>query len=395
MNHFPRFYLWIISFFCSTITLVVSAISVPIINEFVALNKSTLYDEDGQSSDWIEIFNPNQEAINLEGYFLTNNSNNLEKWRFPNFSLDANGYLIVFASGKDRDNGELHTNFRISKSGGYLGLVDPDGKSIVSEFSKFPVQFENFSYGIKSKANSFKTTLVKEGDACKIIVPTSDIGTAWLSVTYNDETWSDATTGIGYERSSGYENLIGAGGDIEGETYDKNSTAYIRIPFSIDTIKGLSALTFRMKYDDGFIAYINGKEIAFGNKPSLPAWNSDASTDHPDSQATSFVDTDLSVQASEILQEGNNLLAIHSMNGDTRSSDLLALPRLEAQFIIEADEGGEQAPPELGYFQAPTPNKNNGSDSGLPSSEVIISQPGRGFTGSSVSYTHLTLPTKA
>ena len=382
MNHFPRFYLWIISFFCSTITLVVSAISVPIINEFVALNKSTLYDEDGQSSDWIEIFNPNQEAINLGGYFLTNNSNNLEKWRFPNFSLDANGYLIVFASGKDRDNGELHTNFRISKSGGYLGLVDPDGKSIVSEFSEFPVQFENFSYGIKSKATSFKTTLVKEGDACKIIVPTSDIGTAWRSVTYNDETWSDATTGIGYERSSGYENLIGAGGDIEGETYDKNSTAYIRIPFSIDTIKGLSALTFRMKYDDGFIAYINGKEIAFGNKPSSPAWNSDASTDHPDSQATSFVDTDLSVQASEILREGNNLLAIHSMNGDTRSSDLLALPRLEAQFIIEADEGGEQAPPELGYFQAPTPNKNNGSDSGLPSSEVIISQPGRGFTGS-------------
>ena len=121
MNHFPRFYLWIISFFCSTITLVVSAISVPIINEFVALNKSTLYDEDGQSSDWIEIFNPHQEAINLGGYFLTNNSNNLEKWRFPNFSLDANGYLIVFASGKDRDNGELHTNFRISKSGGYLG----------------------------------------------------------------------------------------------------------------------------------------------------------------------------------------------------------------------------------------------------------------------------------
>ena len=116
MIHFPRFYLSIISFFFSTITLVVSALSVPIINEFVALNKSTLYDEDGQSSDWIEIFNPNQEAINLEGYFLTNNSNNLEKWRFPNFSLDANGYLIVFASGKDRDNGELHTNFRISKS---------------------------------------------------------------------------------------------------------------------------------------------------------------------------------------------------------------------------------------------------------------------------------------
>ena len=382
MNYFPRFYLSIILFLSPIIFLDLSAISAPIINEFVALNRSTLYDEDGQSSDWIEIFNPNQDAINLEGYFLTNNSNNLEKWRFPKISLDADGYLIVFASGKDRDNGELHTNFKISKSGGYLGLVDPDGKTVVSEFSEFPVQFEDFSYGIKSKATSFTKTLVKEGDACRIIVPTSSIGTAWRSVNYNDETWSDATTGIGYERSSGYENLIGAGGDIEGETYDKNSTAYVRIPFSVDSTKGLSGLTFRMKYDDGFIAYINGKEIASGNKPSSPAWNSDASSDHPDSQATSFVDTDLSAQASEILQAGNNLLAIHSMNGDTRSSDLLALPRLEAQFIIEADEGEEQAPPELGYFQVPTPNKNNGSNSGLPSSEVIISQPGRGFTGS-------------
>ena len=112
--------------------------------------------------------------------------------------------------------------------------------------------------------------------------------------------------------------MIGAGGDIEGETYDINSTAYIRIPFSIDSLEGLSSLTFRMKYDDGFIAYINGVEIASGNKPSSPAWNSDASTDHPDSQAISFVDTDLSTQALGLLKTGNNLLAIHSMNGDTR-----------------------------------------------------------------------------
>ena len=136
-----------------------------------------------------------------------------------------------------------------------------------------------------------------------------------------------------------------------------------------------------MKYDDGFIAYINGTEIASGNKPVSPAWNSDASTDHPDSQAISFVDTDLSAQVAEIVRTGNNVLAIHVMNGDTRSSDLLALPRLEAQFIIKPDEGVEPKPPELGYFQIPSPGKNNGSDSGLPSGPVLISQPGRGFTG--------------
>ena len=382
MNVLLKPYLAIIFFISTVLFLEFRALSSPVINEFLALNKSTIYDEDGQSSDWIEIFNPNQSAVNLEGYYLTNDSNDLEKWRFPNVSIAEGEYLIVFASGKDRDNGELHTNFKISKLGGYLGLVDPDGKTVVSEFAEFPVQFENFSYGIKSKATSFSRTLVKEGDACKVLVPTSSIGTAWRSINYNDQAWSDATTGIGYERSSGYENLIGAGGDIEGETYDINSTAYIRIPFSIDSLEGLSSLTFRMKYDDGFIAYINGVEIASGNKPSSPAWNSDASTDHPDSQAISFVDTDLSTQALGLLKTGNNLLAIHSMNGDTRSSDLLALPRLEAQFIIQPDEEEEPVPPEFAYFQIPTPQKNNGSESGLPASKVMISQPGRGFSGS-------------
>ena len=382
MNVLLKPYLAIIFFISTVLFLEFRALSSPVINEFLALNKSTIYDEDGQSSDWIEIFNPNQSAVNLEGYYLTNDSNNLEKWRFPNVSIAEGEYLIVFASGKDRDNGELHTNFKISKLGGYLGLVDPDGKTVVSEFAEFPVQFENFSYGIKSKATSFSRTLVKEGDACKVLVPTSSIGTAWRSINYNDQAWSDATTGIGYERSSGYENLIGAGGDIEGETYDINSTAYIRIPFSIDSLEGLSSLTFRMKYDDGFIAYINGVEIASGNKPSSPAWNSDASTDHPDSQAISFVDTDLSTQALGLLKTGNNLLAIHSMNGDTRSSDLLALPRLEAQFIIQPDEEEEPVPPEFAYFQIPTPQKNNDSESGLPASKVMISQSGRGFSGS-------------
>ena len=189
MNVLLKPYLAIIFFISTVLFLEFRAQSSPVINEFLALNKSTIYDEDGQSSDWIEIFNPNQSAVNLEGYYLTNDSNNLEKWRFPNVSIAEGEYLIVFASGKDRDNGELHTNFKISKLGGYLGLVDPDGKTVVSEFAEFPVQFENFSYGIKSKATSFSRTLVKEGDACKVLVPTSSIGTAWRSINYNDQAW--------------------------------------------------------------------------------------------------------------------------------------------------------------------------------------------------------------
>ena len=123
MNHPPKCYRTIILLCCSILFLISRVFSAPIINEFVALNKSTLYDEDGQSSDWIEIHNPHQDTVDLEGYFLTNDPEDLKKWKFPKVSLAVDAYLIVFASGKDRVNGELHTNFRISKSGGYLGPV--------------------------------------------------------------------------------------------------------------------------------------------------------------------------------------------------------------------------------------------------------------------------------
>ncbi|MEC7638138.1 MAG: lamin tail domain-containing protein, partial [Verrucomicrobiota bacterium] len=241
-RRFLKYTLYAFFLICSFWMHITDVFSTPVINEVVALNRSTLYDEDAESSDWIEIFNPNKDSINLEGYYLTDDQSDLKKWRFPNSLLASGEYVIVFASGKDRDEGELHANFKISKAGGYLGLVDPDGETVISEISDLPPQFEDFSYGIKSNSTSFSKVLVREGDACKILVPTRDIGTTWRTLIFNDQTWSDATTGIGYERSSGYQNLIGAGGDIEDETYDKNSTAYIRIPFFVESIKELSSL---------------------------------------------------------------------------------------------------------------------------------------------------------
>ena len=344
----------------------------------MSANSSVIYDEDAQSSDWIEIHNPELTAIDLNGYCLTDDPEEPDKWKFPEITLPAGGYLIVFASDKNRKVGELHTNFRLSnESGGYLALTDPDGQTFISGFTNYPRQLEDISYGRTQSGGNTTSVLVREGDACKLLVPTTDIGTSWQNIQFNDSAWEDATTGIGYERSSGYENLIGAGGDVEDATYDINSTVYIRIPFNLDSINGISGLNFRMKYDDGFIAYLNGVEIASGNKPQNPVWNSNASQDHPDSQATSFVDTNLSAQATNLLTAGNNILSIHAMNGDTTSSDLLALPRLEAEFISEPGEIGNP-----GYFQSATPGIANGTDQGLPSGRVQFSQPGRGFTGS-------------
>ena len=123
----------------------------PIINEFLASNKHTNKDEDGDASDWIEIYNPNSTTISLNGYFLTDKHSDLTEWEFPNVSLAGKGYLLVWASGKDRTDPTkpLHTNFKLSEDGEYLGLVDPDGVTVATDFgSAFPAQTDDVSYGV-------------------------------------------------------------------------------------------------------------------------------------------------------------------------------------------------------------------------------------------------------
>jgi hypothetical protein len=121
----------------------------PVISEFMADNQSTLADEDGQFSDWIELLNPTAGAVNLLGFFLTDDANDPTKWSFPNVSLAPGAYLIVWASGKNRVNpaAPLHTNFRLNKGGGYLGLFGP-GPLVVHEFNPYPPQEGDVSYGI-------------------------------------------------------------------------------------------------------------------------------------------------------------------------------------------------------------------------------------------------------
>lgn len=125
--------------------------SQPVINEFMASNTATLADDDGAFSDWIEIHNPGTAAVNLNGWYLTDSATNKTKWQFPAVSLPAGGYLVVFASDKNRRDAAapLHTNFALGASGDYLALISPDGTTIASEFSpKYPAQQEDVSYGM-------------------------------------------------------------------------------------------------------------------------------------------------------------------------------------------------------------------------------------------------------
>jgi hypothetical protein len=122
----------------------------PIISEFMAQNDTVLADEDEGFSDWVEIYNPGPGSTNLNGFYLTDDASNLTKWRLPSQSISAGGYLVVFASGKNRAvaGAPLHTSFSLDADGEYLALIASNGTTVVSSFGPaFPKQYPDVSYG--------------------------------------------------------------------------------------------------------------------------------------------------------------------------------------------------------------------------------------------------------
>lgn len=135
----PGIRIWLLFLLCVTR---LGAESVPVISEFMAQNDGGLRDVEGESPDWIEIFNPSASSLDLHGWHLTDNASDLTKWTFPATEIPPGGYLIVFASGKDRAlaGEELHTNFA-------LALVEPNGASIAHAYSPaYPIQRANVSF---------------------------------------------------------------------------------------------------------------------------------------------------------------------------------------------------------------------------------------------------------
>jgi hypothetical protein len=167
-----------------------------VISEFMAQNGTGLVDEDGAFSDWIEIHNRSATTENLNGYFLTDSAGDLTKWRLPNVSIEAGGYLTVFADSKNRisPTAPLHTNFALSAGGEYLGLVAPDGSTIVHQFAPgFEEQVEDVSYGLAQQT----ATLVSLGAPLSYVVPTAGqagLGDTWTQPGFNDASWNKTQT---------------------------------------------------------------------------------------------------------------------------------------------------------------------------------------------------------
>lgn len=345
----------------------------PRITEFLASNDSGLQDEDGAYSDWIEIHNPDQTAIDLAGWHLTDDPTTLNRWTFPSVSIPAGEYLVVFASNKERTlTSPLHTNFKLSAGGEYLALVSPS-LAITSEFT-FPEQSPDVSFGPTKTGNDF--ALVSESAPARAHVPDlaydSSVGTTWRDndSDFDTSTWQSGNLGVGLERSNGFENEFGI--DVNSSSWGINASVYIRVSFSpaIDLAE-IETLTLRMKVDDGFAAFINGTYVTGINDPSPLAWNSDATASMPDAQALQFQNFDLTAHIDKLVA-GDNLLAIHGLNRFSVSGDFLIRPELVATLT-------NPAPPVIGYFSSPTPGSENPTTNSPPptlepSSKVTLSE---------------------
>jgi hypothetical protein len=170
----------------------------PLITEFMADNKSTLADEDGQFPDWIEIHNPSATPLSLDGWSLTDTATNLTRWKFPAITLHPGEFRIVWASNKNRraPSAPLHTNFALANAGEYLALVRPDGTMHQDFGPAFPAQGPDESFGLRFVSE----TLVAAGNAgrYRIAANEADLPQGWQEPSFADSGWAAGASGYGF-----------------------------------------------------------------------------------------------------------------------------------------------------------------------------------------------------
>ena len=257
------------------------------LNELLASNRRGRRDDQGRSSDWIEIHNSGNQPLQLGGYHLTDDLKDLDKWAFPNSRISAGGYQLVWMSGSTQHGG-----------------LPPDALKP----SKTPTPFE--------------TTLVKHGANWKYALGgagqksfTNKSVKGWTAVDFDDGAFAVGPAGIGY------------GDDDDATTVPDGTTVVLaRHTFTLNEPLGSQALILQMDYDDGFAAYLNGTRVAAAGcrDEEEPNLDSLAKDSHDAGTAERF---DLS-KHSELLRPGKNVLAIAGLNISTGSSDLSLAPAL-------------------------------------------------------------------
>lgn len=244
------------------------------INEVVSSN-SVYMDEDGDTPDWLEIHNFGNQDVPLNGWSLSDDIDGNTKWIFPDIKIGPNQYILIWASSKDR--------------------------TIVN----------------------YPRTLIRQGDEFKYLIPNSEPNFNWNKLSFDDSNWSSGFSGFGY-------------GDDDDTTIiaDNTESVYLRKKFTINNTSSISSLILDLDYDDAFVAYINGIEVARANIDGYPpAYNSGTITDHEAKMYSGgnperFMITDFN----SILSEGENILTIQAHNISASSSDFTIIPFLSVVY---------------------------------------------------------------
>lgn len=241
------------------------------INEVMSSNAGALTDKSGDSPDWIELYNPGPNPVQLTGCGFSDKKGEPYKWIFPDVLMNPDSYLLVFASGKDIRNPLLYWN-----------------------------------------------TVVAVDDTMNYLVPSSEPAGNWRLPDFNDSSWSRGQSGFGF-------------GDGDDSTIlPVNSVSvFLRKEFYIDDPATIDEIVLHMDYDDGFVAYVNGVEIArafMDNTGSFPGYKTVASGNHEALMYQGLQPEKFVFRNSEgLLRKGKNVLAIQVHNSSDTSSDMSAM----------------------------------------------------------------------
>jgi hypothetical protein len=168
-----------------------------LINEAVSDNKNGLEDGYGDSSDWIELYNPGPDDVALQGWGLSDDPSNPFRQVLPAAALLPGAFQLIYASGKTiSPAGEIHAAFKLDRDGETILLSRPDGS--VSDRLELPALRQDVSYGRSQPFSDH--VLVSDGTVARYATAAEP---GWNQAGFDDSAWAEGTLPLGFDLGGG------------------------------------------------------------------------------------------------------------------------------------------------------------------------------------------------
>ncbi|MDP6752151.1 MAG: CotH kinase family protein [Verrucomicrobiota bacterium] len=342
----------------------------PFISEIVAANDLTLKDDFGETSDWVELHNPGEAAANLLGWGLSDEQETPMKWVFPDVSIPAGEFLVVHASGNNiaEPGKPLHASFRLARAGEFLGLAKPDGTFADKYEPGFPALTDNQAFGVPMMGKAEQ--LIPAHATFRYLFPSRSHETQnWTDPDFKPtSSWKTGRSGFGFQRTD--STLLGL---IKTKVSTSKRVIWTRKDFTIKNRDDLGYLILRIQFDDGFVAYLNGKKIASQNAPDNPKYNSYATANNNNG---SFMDFDLTDHIHLLKNGSGNVLAVQAFDYRSDRKEFFLMPTLIGGAAEKVDPANRQ------FLTIATPGRLNSSPSPPMPGTPIFSTASGSFTSS-------------